>query len=346
MRVLHVITPSRVSGAELLLLRLVRAQGPLGIEARVICKPHAAFVQRAASEGADCAVLPISGKFSPRALLVLRREIAGWRPDIVCAHLSTASWWGSLAARWCRVPSVAMVHGFTGARWYRHAGRLICVSHAVAEHMAAQGIPSERLAVVHNGIDPAPYLSGGVAQLPVPDGAFVVGTAAHLSPKKGFAELVEAAALVPEAHFVVAGEGPMRPELEYASAERLGGRLHLLGWRDDMPALMRRHDVFCLPSVREPFGLVLLEAMAAAKPVVVFRSGGAPEVVVEGETGLLAEPGDAADLARCLQQLAGDAELRLRMGEAGRARVLDAFTLDRQAACLAERFEEATAAAG
>lgn len=340
MRVLHVITPSRVSGAELLLLRLVRAQAPLGIEARVVCKPHAGFLERAAREGVGCTALPISGKLNPRAVLALGGAIRGWRPDLVVTHLSSATWWGSIAARLQKTPSLAMVHGFTGARWYRKADRLVCVSRAVADHMIEQGIPADRLVVVHNGIDPAPYLSAEPADLPVPAGAFVVGTVAHLSPKKGFAELATAAALVPGAHFVVAGEGPMRPYLGRV-ASALQGRLHLLGWRDDVPALMRRIDAYCLPSLREPFGLVLLEAMAAGRPVVAFRSGGAPEVVADGETGLLVPAGDVEALAAAIRRLAEDSELRERLGAAGQARMLGRFTLERQAARLAEEFRAA-----
>lgn len=345
MRVLHVITPSRVSGAELLLLRLVRAQADLGVTARIVCKPHPGFVERAQREGADCCVLPISGKLNPRAFPALRGEIGRWRPDLLCTHLSSATWWGSLAARSRGVPCVSMVHGFTGARWYRRADRLVCVSRAVAEDMVGQGISAGRVSVVHNGIDPQPYLSAEPADLPVPPGVFVVGTVAHLSPKKGFAELLRAAARVPGAHFVIAGDGPMRPELARAAQAELKGRLHLLGWREDVPALMRRIDAYCLPSRREPFGLVLVEAMAAGRPVVAFRSGGAPEVVVDGETGLLAAPGDADALAACIQRLAGDPQLRRRLGDAGRSRALSHFTLDRQAARLLDEFRSVVAAA-
>jgi glycosyltransferase involved in cell wall biosynthesis len=211
--------------------------------------------------------------------------------------------------------------------------------------MVGQGISAGRVSVVHNGIDPQPYLSAEPADLPVPPGVFVVGTVAHLSPKKGFAELLRAAARVPGAHFVIAGDGPMRPELARAAQAELKGRLHLLGWREDVPALMRRIDAYCLPSRREPFGLVLVEAMAAGRPVVAFRSGGAPEVVVDGETGLLAPPGDADALAACIQRLAGDPQLRRRLGDAGRSRALSHFTLDRQAARLLDEFRSVVAAA-
>jgi glycosyltransferase involved in cell wall biosynthesis len=328
LRVLHFITPSKVSGAELLVLRLAQAQVRHGVTTRILCKRHAGFMARAQREGVDTCGASISGKLNLRAVSVLRAEIRRFQPDLVCTHLSSASLWGSLAARACGVPCIGVVHGFTSAFCYRFAPTLVCVSRAVADSMVAKRIAPDNLRVVYNGIDPQPFCAGPVANLPVPEGALCVGTVAHLSPKKGYTELIAAARLMPKAHFVVVGEGPMRPDLEEMARGPLSGRLHLLGFRDDIPDLMRRFDVFCLPSRREPFGLVLLEAMAASCPVVAFADGGVPEVVVHGETGLLAPPRNARALADCLQQLEADAALRQRMGAAGRERLLSTFTLE------------------
>lgn len=329
MRILHFITPSRVSGAELLLLRTVQAQVHCGVTSRVLCKPHADFIARAQRAGVDVVSAPISGKFNLRAVATLRNEIRRFRPDVVCTHLSSASLWGTLAARSCNTPCISMVHGFNSAFCYRFAPRLICVSHAVAEHMISQRICRDAIEVVHNGIDPEPFLNAREADLPLPADAFCVGAVAHLSPKKGLIELAEAARILPEAHFVIVGEGPLRSRLTHLAKGPLQGRLHLLGFRDDIPALMRRFDVFCLPSRREPFGLVLLEAMAAARPVVAFASGGVPEVVASGQTGLLAPVGDVETLRDHLERLRRSPECREVMGARGQERVLEQFTLDR-----------------
>jgi glycosyltransferase involved in cell wall biosynthesis len=338
LRVLHFITPSRVSGAELLLLRTARAQVRRGDVARVLCKPHVGFIARACREDVDVVSAPISGKLNFRAVTVLRREIRRFRPDVVCTHLSSASLWGSVAARLCHVPCVAVVHGFNSAFCYRFAPTLVCVSEAVAASMALQRIPRSALRIVHNGIDPSPFLDAPRADLPVPCGAFCVGTVAHLSPKKGYTELMQAALCVPDAHFVVVGEGKMHSTLAGLAQGPLRGRLHLLGFRDDIPSLMRRFDVFCLPSRREPFGLALLEAMAAERAVVAFAEGGVPEIVVANRTGLLAPPGDVPALADCLRRLQQDAALRSAMGIAGRERVWAQFTLDQTVARLQQVF--------
>ena len=159
----------------------------------------------------------------------------------------------------------------------------------------------------------------------------MVFTAARLDEVKGVDVLVEAAAKVLagglDAHFVVAGEGPLRPRLE-ARASKLGvkDRMIFLGFRDDVEELTAACDVAALPSRYEPFGMPAAEAGACSKPVVASRVGGLKEVVVDGETGLLVKPGDADELAEALRKLLTDPDLRAKMGSAGAARALKLFT--------------------
>src|ERR671934_2565118 len=122
---------------------------------------------------------------------------------------------------------------------------------------------------------------------------------------------------VPSAHAVIAGGGDLEPYLR-ALAEDSGvaERVHVLGPRQDVPALMHALDAFAMPSIWEGFGIVLLEAMAAGKPIVASRTATIPEVVVEGETGVLVPPGDAVALADALASLARDPDLARRLGEA------------------------------
>jgi len=154
-----------------------------------------------------------------------------------------------------------------------------------------------------------------------------VVTLARLSPQKGIDTLVTAAGLVPEAKFLVVGDGPERTALE-AQAESLGisSRVSFLGHRRDVPALLASADVFALPSLFEGLPLSVLEAMAAAKPVVASRIGGTDEAVVDGVTGILVPPSDPAALAQAIRTVLADPQLAARMGGAGRARVHEAFT--------------------
>jgi glycosyltransferase involved in cell wall biosynthesis len=147
---------------------------------------------------------------------------------------------------------------------------------------------------------------------------------------------------VPDARLVIVGEDDPRAAWEHGTtfsallkdqAERLGiaDRVVFTGFRTDIPRLMSALDVFCHPSWEEPFGMVFLEAMARRKPVVAWASGGAPEVIVHGETGLLVERASVSGLADALVRLLKDPELRRRFGDAGRQRVERLFTPEHMA---------------
>ena len=151
--------------------------------------------------------------------------------------------------------------------------------------------------------------------------------------------LIDAAARVlrerPATQFwLVGGEqsrSSVRPALEAQVAERgIADRFHFLGFRDDVPALMRQTDILASPSRHEGMGRVNVEAMVAGKPVIGSAGTGIAEVIVDGETGLLVDPTDTDALADCLVRLAADSSLRARMGAAGRARAAAEFDQDRQ----------------
>jgi glycosyltransferase involved in cell wall biosynthesis len=135
---------------------------------------------------------------------------------------------------------------------------------------------------------------------------------------------------VPDARFVIAGEGELRPALERQIKEhRLEKHVLLAGFRPDVLSVHKAFDLFVMSSVTEGLGTSLLDAMACAKPVVATTAGGIPEVVVDGETGLLVPPRDHHALADAIVRLLNDAGLRARLGEAGLARVRERFTAER-----------------
>jgi glycosyltransferase involved in cell wall biosynthesis len=133
---------------------------------------------------------------------------------------------------------------------------------------------------------------------------------------------------IPAAHFLLIGDGELRPGVEEAiRRKRLEGRFHLLGWRRDIPSIMKNLSVLVLTSLWEGLPRVIPEAMAAGVPVVATRVDGIPEVVRDGETGYLAEPHDVETLARRVAELLACPNLRLRMGAEGRA-VVGEFDID------------------
>ena len=212
--------------------------------------------------------------------------------------------------------------------------RYIAVSQAMADEMARDRVvPRAKLRVVRNSVAferfttlPAATLRGeltGGADRPL------VLTLARLNLRKGIATLVEAAALLPDVAFAVAGDGDDRPLFESMIRERgLGDRFRLLGQRSDVPALLASSDAFVLPSAREGLPLSVLEAMAAGVPVIATNIPGTDEVVTDEQTGLLVPPGDAGALARCLGRLLRDRDLAARLAAAARARVQAEFSAD------------------
>ena len=205
------------------------------------------------------------------------------------------------------------------ANW--SAVRVVANSRATADAFVAAGGRASLVTVVHNGIDAAPFdaLGPGTraavrAELGIAGDVFLVGCFSRLHPWKGQTVLLDAVARMPGVHALVvggalfSGEAPYEAELRSrAQLPDLAGRIHMLGARDDVPRLLAACDVVVHASVlAEPFGRVLVEAMLAKRPVVATAAGGVPEVVSDGETGVLVPPGDAQALGEALDALRRD----------------------------------------
>jgi glycosyltransferase involved in cell wall biosynthesis len=347
-RVMHVITPSRMAGAETFLARLLRRMTADHAVSRCVVS-HSRAAEELQAAGMEFDVLGIGGKANLLAVPRLRRAAQKFGAELLHSHLSTASWWCGWLEQWGGVPSIGHVHGFTSAMWHRRQSHLLACSAAVKADLIEKGIPASRVTVMHYPVDPddqratrrpaeVRFEFGAVADTPV------VGTFAHLSVKKGYRELVRAADVVlrrlPHAQFWCFGDGVLRRELELA-AEKAGiaDRFRLLGFRRDVPDLMRAVDVMCLPSHREPFGLVYVEAALAEKPVIASQAGGAPEIIEHGETGLLVPPQDPAALADAILTILDDRSTAAAMGRRGRQLALERFAWPRYLARLREVYD-------
>jgi glycosyltransferase involved in cell wall biosynthesis len=313
----------------------------------------AAFTAALSAAGVPVTEIPAGPDLNPvlvaRLAAVLRRE----RPALVHTHLIHADVHGQTAARLVGVPGVSTVHGahlFYRRQPWRSAAtvagllarRTIAISHHVANTLAeARVVPTERLRVIPYGIDPAPWRQALALRdetrrrLGLDGDALAVGVASRLIRHKGHAELLRAVAIAigrgAPLRLLVAGDGPLRAELERLACD-LGIVEHVsfLGFVDDVADFMAACDVVAFPTqpaLGEGFGLAALEAMAVGRPVVATRVASLPEVVADGETGLLVPPGDPAALAEALFRLAADAELRARLGAAA-ARRAERFSLN------------------
>ncbi|HET7458547.1 MAG TPA: glycosyltransferase [Gemmatimonadaceae bacterium] len=378
-RILFLDHAAVLGGAELSLLDVARAERANG--GRVLLMEDGPFRDRLASEGVDVRVLgggermravkKSSSLPSPRAALgalsVARRVAAEAREfDLIYANSQKSFVVAAVAGRIARRPVLWHLRDildrahFSGANVRlvvalanRASARVVANSRATADAFVAAGGLANRVRVVHNGIEPAPFLGacndGSLrAELKIPAAAPLLGVFGRLSPWKGQHVLLEALPQLPTSHAVFVG-APLFGEDAYAArlradAESLGvaDRVHFLGFRSDVPRLTRAVDVVVHTSTApEPFGRVLVEGMLAGRPVIATAAGGALEIVRDGETGLLVPPGDADALADAVASLLANPGAMARMGGAGRERALAHFSLDATLRGVAEQVAEA-----
>lgn len=285
---------------------------------------------------------------------VLRRE----RIDILHAHKFGSNVWGTMIGRAARVP-IVLAHEQTwsyegeplrrlldGQLVGRLATRFIAVSSRDAERMSSvEGVPREKVVTIPNAYVPRPPTPDADlrAELGIAPSTPLIGVVAILRPQKALSVLLEAHARllesVPDAHVVIAGDGESRPELEGLSRQ-LGTaeRVHFLGLRHDIDAILRSIDVAAISSDYEGTPLVAFECMANRTPLVATAVGGLPDIIRDGETGILVPPRDPEALAHALSALLADPDRRRQMGEAS-AGQLHEFTIDSIANRFADLYE-------
>jgi glycosyltransferase involved in cell wall biosynthesis len=338
-RVLLLVTLGETGGAQTYVAALAKA---LAREYDVVVAAHGeGFLAGAVPRYVSLRHLrrPLHPLHDALALVELYRLFRRERPLVVHANSSKAGVLGRLAALIARVPvRFFTVHGWAftahsglASKAYLWADRLmsplttttICVAHGERDAgLRARTCRADRTVVIHNGV-PLDVPRRGAHSAPV-----TLLSVGRLRAPKDFATLVRAMAGL-EARLRIAGDGPDRPALE-AEIDRLGlTNVELLGTRQDVPELLARSDVFVLASHSEGLPMSVLEAMAAGLPVVASAVGGVPELVVDGETGVLVPPGASAALASALSRLVADPGLRDRLGAAGRQRAEHEFSLER-----------------
>jgi len=259
------------------------------------------------------------------------------RPDAVNTHNHSAHR-ASLVARLVRVPTFIMtLHGEASSRapsWLFRArcmDGVIAVSTRIRERLLAEHprLEPERVVVVDNGVAlPEPSSGDALAEVRLP-GHGVIVTVARLDVVKDLGTLLAAVAGLPQTQLILVGDGPERAALEARARQPdLAGRVSFLGFRSDIDALLAASDLFALSSLSEGMSIAALEAMAAGLPVVATAVEGTPDVVVDGQTGLLVPPRDPTALAGALRAVLGDPARRQALGAAGRERVRERFSLE------------------
>ena len=351
-RVLHIVLTLAPGGTERLVMELCR-RAPRGTAA--VCCIDAAGPWAAALEADGIVVSALNRRagFQPQ----LGREIASaakrHRATVLHCHHYSPFVYGRLAALRLRTCGLVFTeHGrlagavasrkrrIVNAVLTRRRGEFFAVSEDLRRHMLEEGFPPRRTRVVHNGIEAlAPPTAAATTsarrQLGIADDRFVVGTVARLDPVKDLGTVIEAVRLLrrqrPAAMLVIVGDGPEREQLQAACRDaQLEPHVRFTGSRDDVRELLPGFDVFVNTSLTEGISLTILEAMAAARPVVATRVGGTPEIL-HGNAGLLVAPGAPAAVAESLAMLAATPARAAALGAAARRRLEQRFTIDRMA---------------
>ena len=336
-----------------------------GVDVRVVCADDD-IAEGFRRQGVQAVVRPLRHKLDLPGAARLRSALRG--ADLVHTHDRRTGLLARPQARLAGVPSVHTLHGIPdeifGAvgrehapvppppdvsplrlAWLEHGiaraeallsrlGTTVVPSHALGRYLVRHGFRAERLRVIPNGVVPRR------TEPPPPREPFTVGTAAVLEYRKGVDVLLEACRRLELPYRLeIFGEGAERAHLERQAVE-LGVAARFHGFVPDLPSRLETLDLFVLPTRAENLPIAILEAMATALPVVATRVGGIPELVVEGETGLLVEPEDSAGLAAAIAELAADPDRRRSFGRAGARRVEEHFHADRVAASMVELYEE------
>ena len=356
---LHVDTARTWRGGQNQVLLTVNGLRSIGQRAALVAHPDGELRRRAA-EGLD--LIPIAPRMEMdlSAAWKFSRIIKRLQPDVIHAHdphgvalAALALSIGSGAANRSTGPRQggampALVaarrvdfhlKGNSFSRWkYRQVDCFIAASEAIRQMLVGDGVPADHTVTVHEGIDVEHVIAAPAVNVHeafwLPHGSPVVGNVAALVPHKGQRYLIDAAHLVvqqvPDARFVILGEGELREHLEKQVREHhLEKHVLLPGFRTDVLGCIKGFDLFAMSSVTEGLGTSLLDAMACARPIVATRAGGIPEIVEDGVNGLLVPARDHHALAEAIVRALKDTDLRRQMGDAGFARVTERFTVER-----------------
>jgi len=355
-RILFYTDTPNYGGAERQMELLAKHLKPLGFEVSLAYGMYSKLDEKKEEMAAAYAktyLLPVLHKHDPRHYHYVKQLFREEKFDLLHLHL-----WNPGACRYAfwaghhaKVPIVTTEHDpfeLKGLKRLiqRHClsktDRIIAISSDNFGQLSELVHPAvNHVFQIHNGIELGPFLDNhDKASLQIETGAFVITCVAEMHPRKGHKHLIEAFQRLqkqtPMLHLVLVGTGPIEQELK----ERYGSNpnIHFLGWRKDIPQILRASDVFVLPSLREAFGLSIVEAMASGVPVVATDTGGARDIIENGKSGLLVPPGDSESLMGAIKTLIDNPGQRKDLAKNALERAKTYFTAERMAKETAELY--------
>ncbi len=342
-------------GLEMYTLQLAQQMARRGHRVVLLCAPGSALQQHAANSVPTIPLL-LDKWAIPRSILAIRRLLRSSDFDVIHTHLShdlgvlvpaihLANWKGKLILSkhmGSAVNKKDILHRFL----YRRVHRILAISTFIRESVLKTcPVLPEQVLLFQNAIslerlNPDFYDRGSLRRaFSIPAETTVIGMIGRMTPKKGHTEFLQAAAMLVKKFqkpllFLIIGEASRGEEIYEKKLRRmafeeleLGEQVRFMGFQPDIPGVLAVMDVLAFPSYKEAFGITLLEAMAMCVPVVASNSGAVPDIVVDGQTGILVPPRSAEALARGILKLIKSPGLRTRLGLAGRIRVEERFSM-------------------
>jgi len=367
MKILHIISSGGMYGAEAVILNLSRTLNEAGHSSMLGVFANAKNLnlqlhETAIAEGIESHIIPCSGQFDRAAMAKLRELVIQTNADIVHAHGFKADIYSFLALNNFSIPLVSTCHNWTDTDLavsiygkidrfvLRKYASVIAVSDAVKNRLVKAGVHDEKIHLIKNGIDIRPFQKASPSLRGIVDkeGAPIVGFVGRLSKEKGADVFLRVASRVleeiPDAKFVLVGEGPERNELELLVDQlAIGKSTFLVGRRTDMPSVYASFDLMVLSSRDEGLPMAVLEGMASGVPWVAAAVGDVPKIIQHQASGLLVPPGDVDSLADGVIGLLRNITERQRLGEGGRRRVQEEFSAERMSSSYLGIYQRALA---
>lgn len=349
--VLYVIATLDRAGAEHQMTMLVTRLDRSRFAPKVACLTRGGPLEdRLRAAGVPYEIIGKRRKWDAGAVRALKRIIREHGTRVIHTWLFAGNAYGRWAARACDVPVVVASersvdewrswrHRFIDRHLAKRTDAVVANCRAVRDFVIREGIDHARVRIIENAIDLDAF-DAAVCDEPRDgvlddlDDRFVVIQAGRFEPQKGLPDLIEAVRVVresaPEVMLVLAGDGPDRPAIERLVIDLdLEDHVRLIGLRDDLPPLLARSDAVVLASLWEGLPNVVIDAMAARRPVIATDVGGCPELIEDGRTGLIVPPRESALLADAILRIHEDPALGLELGTAARAAVETRFAVER-----------------
>ena len=344
MKILHVESGKHFYGGARQVAYIIKGLSELGVENILAC-PTGAIIAKEVSPYAKVFEMKMKGDADFGLVGRLKKIIKEESPDIVHLHSRRgADTWGAIAAKLTHTPCVLSRRvdnpesRLLVSLKYRLYDHVITISEAIRQILLSEGVSPEKVTCVRSAVDAIPYLQPVDRQamrkeFQLPEDAIIIGIVAQLIPRKGHLYLIDAIETLdkeyPNIRVLCFGQGPLRSQLEsLVKQKNLSDIIQFTGFRTDLPKWLGGLDILAHPADMEGLGVSLLQASAAAVPIVTTKAGGLPEAVQDGKTGILINPGDTGSLTTVLKDLIENPELRQQLGSAGRSRILEDFSIE------------------